>query len=176
MYARWSNDEGKMLLRLWAENFDRLESREARKAWDDIAKKVNDKFGTKRTTDKYKRKIKYLVDRYKQAKDWNSQQSGVNRSKPAHHDEIDEVLGCRDIVALPNVQEAGSVSQENDTNKTSTDASFECYDDAGTTSKKKARSARRKTKKREREEENEDRKISDLISLPYRDLKLNVLT
>ena len=63
MYARWSNDEGKMLLRLWAEIFDRLESREARKAWDDIAKKMNDKFGTKRTTDKYKRKIKYLVDR-----------------------------------------------------------------------------------------------------------------
>lgn len=67
------------------------------------------------------------------------------------------------------------MSQENDTNKTSTDASFECDDDAGTTSKKKARSARGKTK-REREEENEDRKISDLISLPYRDLKLNVLT
>ena len=46
MYARWSHDEEKMLLRLWAEIFDRLESREARKAWDDIAKKINDKFGT----------------------------------------------------------------------------------------------------------------------------------
>ena len=34
VYARWSNDEEKMLLRLWAENFDRLESREARKAWE----------------------------------------------------------------------------------------------------------------------------------------------
>lgn len=45
----------KMLLRLWAENFDRLESREARKAWDDIAKKMNDQFGTKKTTDKYQK-------------------------------------------------------------------------------------------------------------------------
>ena len=27
VYARWSYDEEKMLLRLWAENFDRLESR-----------------------------------------------------------------------------------------------------------------------------------------------------
>ena len=32
VYARWSNDEEEMLLRLWAENFDRLKSREARKA------------------------------------------------------------------------------------------------------------------------------------------------
>lgn len=161
VYARWSNDEEKMLLRLSAENFDRLESREARKAWDDIAKKMNDKFGSKRTTDKYQKKIKYLVDRYKQAKDWNSKQSGGNRRKSAHYDEIDEVLGCRDIVTLQNVQEAGSVSEESDTNKTCTDASVECDDDAGTTSKKEARSARKKTKKREREEEkdDEDRKM-----------------
>ena len=62
VYARWSNDEENMLLRLWAENFDRLESREARKAWDDIANKMNDKFGTKKTTDKYQKKMKYLVD------------------------------------------------------------------------------------------------------------------
>ena len=160
-YARWSNDEEKMLLRLWAENFDRLESREARKAWDDIAKKMNDQFGTKKTTDKYQKKMKYLVDRYKQAKDWNSKQSGGNRRKSAHYDEIDEVLGCRDIVTLQNVQEAGSVSQESDRNKTTTDASVECDDDAGITSKKEARSARKKTKKREREEEkdDEDRKM-----------------
>ena len=42
-----------------------------------------------------------------------------------------------------------------------TDASVECDDDAGITSKKEARSARKKTKKREREEEkdDEDRKM-----------------
>ena len=101
-------------------------------------------------------KRKYLVDRYKQAKDWNSKQSGGNRRKSAHYDEIDEVLGCRDIVTLQNVQEAGSVSQESDRNKTTTDASVECDDDAGITSKKEARSARKKTKKREREEEKDD--------------------
>jgi len=69
-----------MLLRLWTKIFDCLESREARKAWDELAKKMNNKFGTKRTTDKYWKKIKcmYLVDRYKQAKDWSSQQSGGN--------------------------------------------------------------------------------------------------
>ena len=160
-YACWSNDEEKMLLRLWAKNFDRLESREARKAWDDIAKKMNDQFGTKKTTDKYQTKMKYLVDRYKQAKDWNSKQSGGNRRKSAHYEEIDDVLGCRDIVTLQNVQEAGSVLQESERNKTTTDASVECHDDAGITSKEEARSARKKTKKREREEEkdDEDRKM-----------------
>ena len=34
-------------------SFDRLESRGARNAWDNIAKKMNDKFGTKKTTHKY---------------------------------------------------------------------------------------------------------------------------
>ena len=45
--------------------------------------------------------------------------------------------------------------------KTSTNASVECGDDAGTTSKKEARSTRKKTKKRERDEEkdDEDRKM-----------------
>jgi len=31
---------------LWAENFDRINSSQARKAWDDIAKQINMKFGT----------------------------------------------------------------------------------------------------------------------------------
>ena len=44
--------------------------------------------------------MKYLVDRYKQAKDWNSKQSEGNGRKLAHYDEIDEVLGCRDIATF----------------------------------------------------------------------------
>ena len=102
-----------MLLRLWTKSFDCLKSREARKAWDEIAKKMNNNFGTKRSTDEYRRKMKcmYLVNRYKQAKDWNSQQSGGNWRKSTRYDEIDEVLGCRDIVTLQNVQEAGQTKQ-----------------------------------------------------------------
>ena len=101
---------------------------EARKARDKIAKKMNDKFGTKKTTDKYQKRMKYLVGRFTQAKDWNSKQSGGNRKKSAHFDEIDElpVLDCRDIVTLQNVQEGGSVSEESDTSKTSNTASAEC--------------------------------------------------
>jgi len=36
----------KMLINLWAENFDRINSSQARKAWDDIAKQIDLKFGT----------------------------------------------------------------------------------------------------------------------------------
>jgi len=35
-----------MLIKLWAENFDRINSSQARNAWDDIAKQINLKFGT----------------------------------------------------------------------------------------------------------------------------------
>ena len=89
-----------MLLWVRAGNFDRLKSREAQKAWENITKEMKDKFGTKKTTDKYQKKMKYLVDRYKQAKDWNSKQSEGNGRKLAHYDEIDEVLGCRDIATF----------------------------------------------------------------------------
>ena len=40
---------------------------------------MNDKFGTKKTTDKYQKKMEYLVDRYKQAKEWNNKQSEGNQ-------------------------------------------------------------------------------------------------
>ena len=45
-YKRWSDNDEKMLIKLWAENFDRINSSQARKAWDDIAKQINLKFGT----------------------------------------------------------------------------------------------------------------------------------
>ena len=155
-YARWSNDEEKMLLRLWAEILTALRAGKPEKRGMILRRKWTTNSVPRKQQTSTRSKRKYLVDRYKQAKDWNSKQSGGNRRKSAHYDEIDEVLGCRDIVTLQNVQEAGSVSQESDRNKTTTDASVECDDDAGITSKKEARSARKKTKKREREEEKDD--------------------
>lgn len=82
-----------MLINLWAENFDRNNSSQARKAWDDIAKKINLKFGTKRATEKFHKKFKYLIERYKICKDWNSKQTGVSFRKSAHVDE-----SCHDIL------------------------------------------------------------------------------
>jgi len=45
-YERWSDYEEKMLIKLWAENFDRINSSQACNASDDIAKQINLKFGT----------------------------------------------------------------------------------------------------------------------------------
>jgi len=45
-YERWSDNEEKMLINLWAENFDRINNSQARKTWDDITKQINLKFGT----------------------------------------------------------------------------------------------------------------------------------
>ena len=112
-YDKWSDDEEKMLISLWAENIDRINSSQARKAWEDITTQMNKKFGSKRATESCKKKMKYLLERYKVCKDWNSKQTGGNLRKSAHFNEIDGVMGCRDIVTLSNVKEAGSaVSQD----------------------------------------------------------------
>ena len=151
-YDKWSDDEEKMLISLWAENIDRINSSQARKAWEDIATQMNKKFGSKRATESCKKKMKYLLERYKVCKDWNSKQTGGNLRKSAHFDEIDGVMGCGDIVTLSNVKEAGSaVSQDEEANSS----------EGGCVQKKEARTSRKKTKKREREEENdnEERKM-----------------
>lgn len=59
---------------------------------------MNAKFGTRRAMEKFQKKIKYLIGRHKQAKDWISKQTGANLKKSAQYDEIDAVLGSRNIV------------------------------------------------------------------------------
>jgi len=83
-----------------------LNSKDARNAWRAIAQAIN-KFATKNAVDKCVRKIKYLVDAYKEKKEWKRNQTGGNLRKSVFYDEIDAVLGCRDIVTLKHVQEAG---------------------------------------------------------------------
>ena len=66
--------------------------------------------------------MKYLVDKYKERKDWNRKQSGGSIWKSLHYDEIDEVLRVRDVVTFSNVAGAGSESQ-NTSNTTSQEGS-----------------------------------------------------
>jgi len=97
---------------LWAERFDPLESKVARKVWDEIAWELNTKFGTYRPMDKCKAKIKYLIDKYKGAKDWNLKQSGGHRRQTPFYEEIDAVLGCRNVVTHRHVVEAGASASD----------------------------------------------------------------
>ena len=52
--------------------------------------------------------MNYLIERYNIAKDWNSKQTGGHRRQSFFYEEIDSVLGCRDVVALQHVAEAGT--------------------------------------------------------------------
>lgn len=73
-----------------------------------FARELNRKFGTKCTGDKYKKKMNYLIKWYKIPKDWNSKQTGGHRGQSVFYEEIDTVLGCRDVVTLQHVTEAGT--------------------------------------------------------------------
>ena len=64
---RWSKEEEKLLVQLWAEKHDQLESRESRKTWAWITEKISKTLGTNKTADKCIRKIKYIIERYKNA-------------------------------------------------------------------------------------------------------------
>lgn len=56
--------------------------------------------------------MKYLIDKYKAAKEWNRKQTGGSIKKSLFYDEIYKILGCRDIVTLQYVSEAGpSINQ-----------------------------------------------------------------
>ena len=104
---RWSKEEEKLLVQLWAEKDDQLESRESRKTWAWIAEKISKTLGTNKTADKCIRKIKYIIERYKNAKDWNKNQTGGSLRKSVYYDEVDKILGCREVVTFDHVAEAG---------------------------------------------------------------------
>ena len=116
-YDKWNYTEQQFLLSLWADRFDRLESKDARKVWDEVVRELNKKFNTTRPADKCKAKIKYLIEKYKAAKDWNVNQSGGNRCQSMFYEEIDAVLGCRDVVTLRHVSEAGSSESSSEVNQ-----------------------------------------------------------
>ena len=60
VYDTWSKDAQKLLVQLWAKNFERLESKDARKTWQKITDELNDRLGSSRTIQKCNKKIKYL--------------------------------------------------------------------------------------------------------------------
>ena len=77
-----------------------------------------------------------FVDRYKDAKDWNSKKSGGNLKKSPFYDEIDVILGCRDLLTLPHVAQGVSTSGEETEQK-----------EKAPVNKQDARSARKKREK-----------------------------
>ena len=70
-YDKWTNDQQCYLIQLWADKQDMINSKDSRNAWREIAAAINNKFKTNKTVDECLRKIKYLIDAYKEKKEWN---------------------------------------------------------------------------------------------------------
>ena len=92
-YEAFKVGEEGYLVNLWVSYHERLESKASRKYWSKIVEELNAQLNYNRTVEKCKRKMKYLVDRYKECKDWNRKQSSGSIWKPPHYSEIDAVLG-----------------------------------------------------------------------------------
>ena len=90
-YDKWTNEEQSFLVDLWAKKYDRLESKDARKVWLEICDEIEMNFGTKKTAEKFQRKIKYLIDKYEDAKSWNKSQTGGHIRKSVFYDNIDRI-------------------------------------------------------------------------------------
>ena len=85
------------MVNLWVSYHERPESKDVRKNWSKIVDELNAKYNYSRNVEKCKRKMKYLVDKYKEHKDWNRKQSGGSIWKSPHYDEIDAVLRVREM-------------------------------------------------------------------------------
>ena len=86
---RWQTRDEAVLVQLWADNIDHLESKDSRKAWDEIVRALNDKQSITKTVDQCQRKLKHIKNLYKEKKDWNRKQSGENIRKSPNYDAID---------------------------------------------------------------------------------------
>ena len=90
-YYKWTNEEQSFLVDLWAEKHDCLQSKDARKVWLEICDEIEMNFGTKKTAEKFQRKIKYLIDKYEDAKSWNKSQTVGHIRKSVFYDNIDRI-------------------------------------------------------------------------------------
>lgn len=110
------------------------------------------KFNTKRTVEKCKAKIKYLIEKYKTEKDWNTKQSGGNRKESLFYEEIDAVLGYCGIATLRHVAEAGD-------SKNSDNSAENGTEESETNPANRAERKRKRKREEEEEKEQEERKL-----------------
>ena len=93
-YDTCAQAEQQLLVQLWAKNHEWLESRESRTAWRKIFDNLNADMKSNKVVEKCIKKIKYLIERHEEAKEWNRKQTERKKKKSLFYDEIDAVLGC----------------------------------------------------------------------------------
>ena len=163
---RWQTRDEAVLVQLWADNIDHLESKDSRKAWDEIVRALNDKQSITKTVDQCQRKLKHIKNLYKEKKDWNRKQSGGNIRKSPHYDAIDAVLGCRDVITCHKLRQVGITTPEpaldaeqtpegRSTPSPATSSSTNSESSAETTHRKERKNRRKRTRAAESDSEDE---------------------
>ena len=102
---RWTARQVEVLVSLWVENFEALESSPCNQVWPKLVNKVCF-LGPAKTHKQCKVKIRNLKDAYRKCKDENKQ-SGNERRSCAFYEEFNRVLTVRNIVKLPQVRQVG---------------------------------------------------------------------
>lgn len=151
-YNKWTDEEEKLLVQLWAEKYPKLESKDARKAWQEIVSEINAKFESNKKQEKCTKKMQYLISKYKEARDWNRNQTGGDRKSSPYYNEIDEILGCRDVMTFRHVIESGAAAKEED-NEDDSSAGTSEEGPATPLSAKQKRTERKLERKRPRKSE-----------------------
>lgn len=105
---KWNNAQTAILIQMWAENIDKIESATSQSTWVKIKEAV-DKRGSGKSLKQCKAKLRTLKDAYKKAKD-NNKKTGTSPVYCQFYQEIDAVLGCRDVVNLPESFEVGQAT------------------------------------------------------------------
>ena len=111
--------------------------------------------------------MKCLVDKYKECKDWNQKQSGGSIWKSLHYDEVDAVLGVRDLVMFST---SNTTSQEESSSGTPSPSPSPSPSPANTSSSsvESEKESRRMRKKRKTPQtpdtENETEKVMKTIT------------
>lgn len=174
-YDKWTEEQQKLLVKLWADKQDVINSSQSRNAWREIVSEINERCNTSKTIEKCIRKIKHLIDLYKDRKDWNRKQTGGTLRKSPFYDEIDEILGCRDVVTLDHVKETVTVESEtsssspanspaNSSDKSSNSDSIASEETEKKKTDKKSRNDRKRNKRKRANQNDDDDYFRDAIT------------
>ena len=82
---RWSFANEKVLLKLWAYNIEKVESKDSHKAWEEICKVLNERQGLKQNVDQCQRKVKHLKNQYKEKKEPSAKWGKFARKSSLRH-------------------------------------------------------------------------------------------
>ena len=82
---RWTARQAEVLVSLWDENFEALESSRCSQVWPKLVNRVCS-LGPAKTLKQYKVKIQNLKDAYKKFKDENKQSGNERRSYPFYEE------------------------------------------------------------------------------------------